>query len=532
MSAEGGPLHGTGRLLRLRWRTSWLLLLGTAVALAMLVVSIAVSITALYDTPAKLREYSVSMELTPLGPALNGRVHDLDTVGGVVSVEEGFTAMLGLSLVLLQVAVTLTRRQEDAGRTELTTAGPVGPLATLASAVVALLGVVGLFAALTWPGLVVLAGLPAAGATPYVGSLALFALLWATVGLVLAEVGGSGRTAGGVGAGLALGLYLLKVLVDVREGSVVASGPLGWLADVRPWGDAPRTWPLVAYALGSCALLLLLVPVAAHRDLGAGLLRSVPGRGSARRYLGHPAGLAWRLTRGSFLGWLTGLLVIGFGLGSLAQQLTAVMAANPSYLEVLGITDAADFTNAITGAMLALLALALVLQVLSELGREEEAGRLGLVLATPRTPRAVWSTWWLVAVGEVASAYAAGLLALGAGSWWATGRDDAFAGALDAGLAYLVPVVALASLALLVRVTEPRAYGLLWLALAWAAVVTMLADTLRLAEWARDLSAFHLVGTLPTEGPDVVALWSLGAATVALVLLSLGVVQHRDLRAG
>jgi ABC-2 type transport system permease protein len=69
-----------------------------------------------------------------------------------------------------------------------------------------------------------------------------------------------------------------------------------------------------AAALAGCAAWL-----AAHRDLGAGLLAARAGRPRAAGWLRSPLALAWRLQSGTLLGWAAGFALAGAVLGSVAR---------------------------------------------------------------------------------------------------------------------------------------------------------------------------------------------------------------------
>ena len=91
----------------------------------------------------------------------------------------------------------------------------------------------------------------------------------------------------------------------------------------------------------------------------------------------------------------------------------------------------------------------------------------------------------------------------------------------------VIVLVGLASRAATVR---PARLG--WVVLAWAGIVGLLAETLRLPGWARDLSPLHAVGTLPIDAPDVTATVGLGALAVVLGAAAPALAARRDLAAG
>ena len=88
------------------------------------------------------------------------------------------------------------------------------------------------------------------------------------------------------------------------------------------------------------------------------------------------------------------------------------------------------------------------------------------------------------------------------------------------------------AIAALLRAAAPQVAGMIWLLVAWIVLVGFLAETLRIPDWARDLSPLHLVGTLPQEDPALAAVLGLTAGTVLAFTASALAIGRRDLRAG
>src|SRR5690606_21662604 len=181
-----GVLTGTIRLVRLALRTGWPVLLGT-VTLA------AGSIEALYPDPADRAQYAATVGSSPASEAFNGRGYGLDTVGGISAYEVGFMGQILFPVLALHLALRHTRREEEAGRTELLTAGRVGRLASLVAGT-AVLTLVCLLTGAAMASGGVSAGLPLAGAAWYAAGNALLMLFYGAVGLVAGQLAQSART--------------------------------------------------------------------------------------------------------------------------------------------------------------------------------------------------------------------------------------------------------------------------------------------------------------------------------------------------
>ena len=112
------PLAGLGRMTVLGLRTSWRGPALVAVICIALVTAIAVGVEGLYPTRAQRVEYAATAGASGISTAFNGRGYALDTLGGITGVEVGFMGQILFPILGVVTAIGLTRRQEEAGRTE------------------------------------------------------------------------------------------------------------------------------------------------------------------------------------------------------------------------------------------------------------------------------------------------------------------------------------------------------------------------------------------------------------------------------
>ncbi len=131
-------LAGTGRLLAPQLRAAWRGLTFWLLAAAGAVVVTAWSITALYPGQEQREAYAAVAAASPTMDIFNGRGYDLTLMGGIASYEVGFMGLVLFPVVALHLAIRSTRRDEDAGRTDLVTAAPVGRSAPLCAAAAAI----------------------------------------------------------------------------------------------------------------------------------------------------------------------------------------------------------------------------------------------------------------------------------------------------------------------------------------------------------------------------------------------------------
>lgn len=524
-------LHGTGLMLGTQLRAARWQLLAWPAAMAILVAAIARGQAALYPTEQQRMMYDATLGDSPVSWALNGRGYELTTLGGITAYEVGFMGLLVFPIVGLHLAIRLTRHEEEAGRTELLTAGRVGRLAPLAGAVLALTLAMSGLVALTAAGLVAV-GYPVGGSLRYAALLGVFTGAFAAFGLLAAELSQAGRTAYLLGVGTVLALFLLRATIDGRRASVLWPSPMNWPAEARPWGPQWRLWPYLACLGAALVLTALAFAVAARRDLYAGLLATRPGRTTARAGLGTPLGLAWRLTRGGALGWVAGMALWGAALGSLSQEMADIVADNPAMAAVFGQGRPEDLLIAMSCLLAAIAGAAVLIVGMGHLGDEEDAGRFGLLTATRLRRTRWWSTWWLVVTVESLAVQAAAGISLGLATAQTTGHDGAVTTALRAAGELAVPVLAIGAFAAAVRALAPAASWLVWVLLGWSTIVGLFATVLRIPQWAQAISPFELVGNVPLETASRAALWGLAAAAAVLFAASVAGIARRDLRAG
>src|SRR5699024_5651698 len=148
-------------------------------------------------------------------------------------------------------------------------------------------------------------------------------LSFAGIGAITAQLSEFSRGAAGM-AGVVLGAaFVVRMggdMVEVGGSALSWFSPLAWAQQSAPF-VYDRWWvlvlPLAVFVVTAAVGYNLL----ARRDLGASLIAVRPGRSRARPVLGTPAGLAFRLQRGSIVGWGVALLLAGIVDGAFAQSM-------------------------------------------------------------------------------------------------------------------------------------------------------------------------------------------------------------------
>ncbi|WP_336921622.1 ABC transporter permease [Aquipuribacter sp. SD81] len=523
---------GTWSLLRFALRRDRVRLPVWVAAAAGLVAVQSVASQGTYDTPQALAGYAEVAQANAAVIAMTGRPVGLETVERAVAFEIYAVVAVLVGLMSVFTVVRHTRADEAEGRTELVLAAAVGRraplLAALGTAVVANLAVV----AATWAAAVV-TGLPPAGSLLLGASFGAVGLAFAGITAVAAQLVENGRPASAVGGAAVAVAFALRAAGDVQDSALTWLSPIGWGQAAYPfWLD--RWWPLLLPVLAFVLLGAVALALLDRRDVGAGLLAARPGTATAGPLLRGPAGLAWRLQRGTVTGWGVGLLAAGVVYGSLVTATADLVEQAPELLDMIpgGADSIVDGYLVITVFFLAVLAACAGVAMVLRLRGEEQSGRAEPVLATP-VARARWAASH-VAVGLVVptaallfAALACGLTAVATGSPTAV-VGDALRGALVTAPAVWVLVAATVALWGLGTRLAPLA----WLLVAWTGVVLVLGDSLDLPGWARAVSPLHHVPQVPLEAASAGAPLALAGVAVVLLGLGLAAFRRRDLTTG
>jgi ABC-2 type transport system permease protein len=524
---------GTGSLVRLALRRDRVLLAAWVLIFAAMAAGSASATRNLYGDPQSLAQAATSINNSPSLVALYGLIYDVNSLGAVSMIKLGAFGGALVAVLAILLVTRHTRAEEEAGRLELVGSAVVGRLAPLAAAL-----------AVTVGGMLLLGGLTAAGLAanglPAGGSVA-FGLAWAGVGIAFAGVAAvTAQVTSGARSANGLALTVLGVAYVLRAvGDTAGDGgahwlrwlsPIGWGQQVRPFqGD--RFWvlllPLALFAVTTAAARALV----ARRDHGAGLLPDRPGRAVAGRLLGGPLGLAWRLQRGTLLGWAAGFLLLGLVFGNVAANVGSFLGS-PAARQLIerlggvhGITDAFLSTELGMGGIGAA---AYAVMVVMRLRAEETEQRAEPVLATA-VSRWSWASSHL-AVALLGSAALLTVFGGGAAITYSaqTGRSEDLARVLVAGLARVPAAWVLAGITLAAFGLLPRLAWLGWGALVAFLLLGEFGPLFKLNQKVMDLSPFAHSPRLPGGELSATPLLWLGAVAAVLIAAGLAGFRRRD----
>jgi ABC-2 type transport system permease protein len=515
-------LVGTRPLIRLALRRDRAVLPVWIVLLSLLPAASVPAYEEFYPNQAARNMLAAGAQHNPSLNVLYGQPFDLSTPGGFAAYRYiGFVAIF-IALMCLFSVTRHTRAEEESGRLELLGAGVVGRYAALSAAVV-VAGGAGVLTGLLMATALTGAGLPASGAFAMGLGLALVGLVFTGVAALAAQLTEYGRTCNGIAAGAVGVAFLLRAVGDSSSDIRWLSwlSPIGWAQQIRPFAGE-RWWVLAL--VGGLAVLVTVAGFALQprRDIGSGVFPPRPGPARAASGLRSPLALAWRMHRGSLLGWIIGMATISAVFGSIAHGIGDLVGTSEQIRQMFermgGAQSIVDSFLATMAGFYGLIIAVYGMTVALRMRSEETEVRLEPLLATG-THRWRWMASHLV----FALAGSAALLAI---AGFATGLTHGIsvsdvAGTLPetfAGTAAQLPAVwVLVGVVVVLFGLLPRYTGVAWSVLSLFVVLTMFGPVLRLDQAVLDISPFTHIPKLPgAEFTTTPLLWITGIVVLAL----------------
>lgn len=517
-------LAGTGTLLRFALRRDRVMIPLWVAVNALMILSMPNTLENLYATPADRADLVQDTATNASFRALIGPVFG-DSIGALTAWRVGVYAGALAAVLSMLLVVRHTRDEEESGRQELVASGMVGRRASLTAALLTAAVANAVLAVLVTAGL---AGQGASGALAFGLGLAGVGMVFATLAAIVAQFTESARLARGLTAGLVGAAFVLRAAGDSAsdDGSSALTwvSPLGWLENLRPFAHE-RWWVLLLFAGATVVQGVVAYQLAGRRDVGMSFLPARPGPADGR--LGTAGALAWRLQRGSVLGWSIGFFLAGVVYGGLTDGVADLVGDNDNAREIFqrmggqsGITDA--FLASMVG-MLGLIAALYVVASVLRLHGEETSMRAEPILAN-----AVGRLRW--AAGHLVIAFAgSALIMLLAGLGFAVGYGKQLGPILGACLVQLPAVWVVGGLAVLLYGLLPRAAMAAWGVAGAILLIGWVGPALDVPQAVLDLSPFGHLPKLPGGGMEWGPVLALTGLAVVLVAGGLAGLRRRDM---
>ncbi|MER6565349.1 ABC transporter permease [Streptomyces sp. NPDC001093] len=519
-------LAGTGALLWFALRRDRVLIPVWVAVNALMVLSMPNTLKTLYGTPAARADLMHQMAANTSLRAMVGPVFD-DSIGALTAWRVGVYAGALAAVTSLLVVVRHTRDEEESGRQELVSSGMVGRRAPLTAALLTAAVANAALCVLLVAGL---AGQGAAGALAFGLGVAGVGMVFATMAAIVAQLTESARLTRGLTAAVLGAAFVLRAAGDSASdgGSSALTwlSPLGWLENLRAFA-AERWWVLLLFAAAVALQAVVAYELAGRRDIGMSFLPTRPGPAAGR--LGTAGALAWRLQRGSVLGWSTGFFLAGVVYGGMTDGAAKLVGDNAKAREVFqrmggqsGLTDA--FLAAMVG-MLGLVAALYIVSSVLRLSGEETSGRAEPVLAAP-VGRLRWAAGHLIiAFGGSA------LLMLLTGLGFAVGYGRQIGPVLGACLLQVAAVWVIGGVAVLLFGVLPRGAVVAWGVAGAALLIGWIGPALNAPRVVLDLSPFGHLPKLPGGGMEWGPVGVLLGLAGVLVGTGLAGLRRRDMAA-
>jgi ABC-2 type transport system permease protein len=468
------------------------------------------------------------------------------SLGAMTMVEAFGTLAILVALMSGQAVVRHTRQDEETGRAELLGSAVVGHHARLTAALLVVLAA-NLVLAAGMAGVLVVFDLPVTGSVLSGLAFAGVGMSFAVIAAIGAQVASTQRAANGIVAAAIGAAYLLRSIGDLF-GEVAASevelisawpswlSPIGWGQQLRPFHqDNVEVFALFA------GLVVVLVAAAfvltEHRDVGHGMLPVRSGPATTDR-LRSPLALAWRLQRGVWLAWGSGIAVVAFAFGSVGDTADELLSENEQLQDMLAaLSGNGGLRDAFFSFMMAFVGIAVAgatVQAVLRARNEESAGRLEPLLATP-VARVRWlGGHLLIAFLGTVALYALAGVAAALGYAVVTGElGVGLRGLGAASMVQLPAALALGGFVVAVFGLLPRwATTLGWGALALSLVFGQLGAVLDLPAVVLDVSPFTHVPLVPADPMAWTPVVALSAVAVVLTAVGALAFRRRDLEIG
>ncbi len=525
-------LAGWPRLLRVGLRRDRIITPVTVLLFALTNVSTAASIGTMYADPQQIAQLRAGVGASAAFVFLLGPLPADDSQAALTTWRAGLFMIAALGVCAAMAVVRQTRREEEAGRTELVLAGAVGPLAPLLAATLVVAVLVTATAA-------AMAAVIAAYGGAALPVLAVFAQYWATglaaagTALVAAEAAASAHGANLLASGVVVGGYLLRGVADTVPALSALRWltPMGWAGAVDPFG-ADDLRP----ALASLALFIVAGAAAAwirlHRDLGAGLWQRRPGPAAGPAGWSLPR-IVGRLTRTTRISWAVGTALYALVVGVLSVQVESLATGNSLVEDIIAAMGTGTLADMFVVTMMAFLAVAAAgagVSIVVGMRTQERSGRGELLLSTPVSRLRYYLSYagWAV-VGAVATlVLSAAAITVGAGlSGGAWGRVARIA-FTAAGVS--IPATLLTVAVVLGAYAARSSLALIgWPILLAAFALGPLAEMFGLPQWVREISPFSHTPTVPLPASAWLPLTVMSVLAVAVGAAGAWQLRRRDL---
>jgi len=469
---------------------------------------------------------------TPAMVAMMGPVYGLESLTVAMAMAQQCLLWLALTAIIMNIFFVNrhTRTDEELGRHEMLASLPVGRLTGSLSTITGAFALNVIISLLTAVFLCALNidGTTAAGAFAYGFSIGAQGFAFAAITLLTAQLFSTARGSMGVSFAILGAAYILRASGDMNGSALSVISPLGLGLKVEAF-YANNFTPIFILLVEAFALIAIALVINAKRDIGAGVFAARKGREHASRFLQNPLGLAWRLSKTSFLAWSLAFLILGASYGAVVGELDNFVAGNDTIRQMI---EASGGANSLATAFLAMLSsiMAVLISVpvvgaINRLYSEEKRGRLEQIFSKSVSRAKLYGGFITVAVIE--SVVLEFLLA--AGLCVASSGELSFGLLLKTGFTYLPAIWVMSGLVVLLVGFIPKLTAVIWAVFGYTFLVMYFGRIMDVPEWAQKITPFGNIPQLPVQEFTIAPLLILTFIAAALTALGVWRFKERDI---
>jgi len=535
---------GTWRLVRLALRRDRITIPVTLGLTVAMVAGSAPALASAYpDYQARL-EYVISSVPSIVGRFFQGTIQGV-SLGSILIAETFLSAVVIVAVMSIFIVSRHTRYNEEIGAGELIGSMEVGRNAPLSAALIVAVVANLIVAVVIFLFLARVPALSRTGSIFFVSSLAMSGIFFSGLTAVTVQLSDYRRGANALAIGALVTFFMIRAVGD-SLGKVSLGGlrvtaswvswlsPLGWASQTLPY-YANRLLPLVLLFIGFLLTTLMGFFILSKRDVGSSIFPSKPGPARAKSSLTSAGGLARRLQRNSFYGWLAGFVLTGLMVGVMVTDFRNLFEQNAVWKQLLGNSGATEnFTASVLGVMFPRMAAMLAGYVVSALIKmydEEGYGRIEFLITTALSK----TKWFFSHVTTIVIGITMSLAAMGlAGGLGylarASVKEVSLLNVVLSSLANVPAMMLFMAIILIVFAIRGRfVKTFAWSFYAYVVLIDSLVRIFKWPDWLSKLSPFSHTPAVPSSNVDIWPLIFMTIIAIVLFFLAADLFRRRDL---
>lgn len=504
-------------------------------------VVLCVAVAAAFNEMFASQEELMGMVMTLDNPAMIAMLGPLygHTIAAVYTQNMLVFVAITVGIMNIFMVTRHTRADEEEGRLEVLRSLPIGRVSILKSVLANAVIVNLILAILTGLGLGLIGmetGIVGSGVTDFNGAMLFGAILGAT-GLVFAaftalfvQLSANNRSVLSY-TFIFMGIvYMLRAVGDMNAEVLSIISPLGLIFRAEAF-VGNYWWPVIVLVVISVLVAAGAMYLNSVRDLGAGFIAEKPGRARGNWLLKAHSGLAFKLSKGSLIGWSICIFVLGASYGSVFGDIEAFISSSDVFAQIFYGVATSELAAAFMSFVIVMMAVVLAIPVVSvvlKVKAEEKKNRMEHVISRNVSRSRVMLDYVIIAA--IAAPVMLFLLGIGLFSASAAVMDEAipFGMMIRSVMVYLPALWLLLGVAALLVGLVPKLTSLAWFYLGYSFIVAYLGQLLNMPDWMAKTTPLGYIPAYPMEEIQILPLLALVGISVVLVAIGLVGYRKRD----